>query len=177
MSGHLITAVRSTDVQRLHSLLFPSATSKTPVPPHPYLVNYPNSQGWSPIHYCVSAEKPSLTVLDILYRAGADMSLYTQSGHGTPLHCLAHNSRPTTPSSIRAFIQHLVVDLRAPLTATDENRETCIHIAAEHGGSFEVLLALLACDNTRAVRDMRNARGYVPLSPDSRYLLTVTYGA
>ena len=53
----------------------------------------------------------------------------------------------------------LVDDLRAPLAAVDQNKDTCIHVAAEHGESMEVLSALLACDALGAVREMRNARG------------------
>lgn len=159
MTDRLVAGVRFTDVQRLHSLLFPPTSPTSGVLPHPYLVNYPDERGWSPIHYCVSAERPSLTVLDILYRAGADMSLYAKSGHGTPLHCLAYNARPQMPSSIRRFIHHLVIDLRSPLSARDQNMETCIHIAAEHGQNLDVLVALLACDSTGTVRELRNARG------------------
>ena len=59
------------------------------------------------------------------------------------------------------FIHHLVRELRAPLSATDEDGETCLHVAAEHGESLELLLALLACDTRKAVREMRNARGCV----------------
>ena len=95
----------------------------------------------------------------MLYRAGADMSLYTTSGHGTPLHCLAHKGRASTPASIQDFIQHLVIDLRAPLAAKDQNKDTCIHVAAERGKSIEILIALLACDSNGVVREMRNSRG------------------
>ena len=100
-----------------------------------------------------------MTVLDLLYRAGADMSLYAKSGHGTPLHCLARNARASMPLSIQSFLHHLVADLRAPLPARDANMETCIHVAAEHGQSLNVLLALLECDTTGTVRELRNSRG------------------
>ncbi|KAI0690618.1 hypothetical protein BC835DRAFT_1363559 [Cytidiella melzeri] len=159
MAGNLIACIRATDIQQLHSLLFSSASASSLTHPHPYLVNYPDADGCSPIHHCVSVEKPSTTVLDILYRAGADMSLYSPSGIGTPLHYLARNGRASTPFSVRAFIRHLVIDLRAPLSARDQNMETCIHVAAEHGQSLHVLAALLACDTTGAVRDLRNSRG------------------
>lgn len=62
---------------------------------------------------------------------------------------------------VHVFIHHLVRELRAPLSATDEEGETCMHVAAEHGGSVEVLLALLACDTRSAVRGMKNSRGCV----------------
>ena len=89
------------------------------------------------------------------------MSLYTLSGHGTPLHCIAYKASASTPPSIRSFVHHLVFDLRAPLSAVDDDGDTCLHIAAEHGQSLEVLEALLSCDTTGVVRAMRNARGYV----------------
>ncbi|KAI0806289.1 ankyrin repeat-containing domain protein [Irpex lacteus] len=158
-TNRLVAAIRNTEIQQIHSILFPPASSR----PGPYLVNYPDSDGLSPIHHCVSVEKPSITVLDLLYRAGADMSLYSKSGHGSPLHCLARNARASMPFSIQSFVQHLVVDLRAPLTARDSNLETCIHVAAEHGQSLNVLLALLECDSTGAVRELRNARGLTAL--------------
>ncbi|CAL1716418.1 unnamed protein product [Somion occarium] len=160
ITDSLIHAISCTDVQQLYHLLFsPLSSSSQPHSLPPTLVNHPDSRGWSPIHHCVSASSPSKTMLDILYRAGADMSLYTTSGHGTPLHCLAHKAPASTPATIQPFIRHLVFDLRAPLAARDQNKDTCIHIAAERGDSYEVLAALLACDPTGVVREMRNSRG------------------
>lgn len=129
------------------------------------LVNRLDSQGWSPLHYCVCAANPSFEVLDALFLAGADTSLYTSTKHGTPLHCLARKAQDPVGEAqvahLHAFVRHLVLDLRAPLSAKDENGETCIHVAAERGQSIEVLLALLACDTRGAVRKMTNSRGYV----------------
>ncbi|KAH8100007.1 ankyrin [Cristinia sonorae] len=160
----LISATTVGNVQHLYTLLFSSASLASVSPSLPaILVNHPDSRGWSPIHYCVSIPDPSRAVLDLLYRAGADMSLYTSSGHGTPLHCLARTARANVPATIRSFIRHLVDDLRAPLAAIDHNKETCIHVAAEHGESTEVLCALLACDPLGTVREMRNARGLTAL--------------
>lgn len=161
----IIHAISCSDVQKLYHLLFfshfstasSSTTHSHSLPPS--LVNHPDARGWSPIHHCVSSPTPSTAILDMLYRAGADMSLYTSSGHGTPLHCLAHKGRASTPPSIQTFIRHLVFDLRAPLAAKDQNKETCIHVAAERGASIEILFALLACDTTGVVREMRNSRG------------------
>ncbi|KAI0072753.1 ankyrin [Panus rudis PR-1116 ss-1] len=168
LTDSLITTVLNNDVQQLYRQLFsftssPSSSSSF-LDSLPFiLVNHPDSHGWSPIHYCVSAPEPSKSILDMLYRAGADVSLYTTSGHGTPLHCLAHKARASTPASIHAFVRHLVFDLRAPLSARDQNRDTCLHVAAEHGESLEVLAALLACDTTGAVQEMRNSRGLTAL--------------
>jgi ankyrin repeat protein len=132
----------------------------------PILVNRPDSTGWSPIHHCVFLEKPSIDVLDALYCAGADVSLFTVYEHYTPLHCLARSSRYSvdqfeTDSSLHQFALHLIRDLRAPLSARDKHDETCIHIAAEHGECLELLLTFLECDVTGSVRQMRNDRGCV----------------
>ncbi|THH28021.1 hypothetical protein EUX98_g6177 [Antrodiella citrinella] len=161
----IISAITIANVPHLYTLLFssvPSTSVSLSLPP-PVLVNHPDPRGWSPIHYCVSVPDPSRAILDLLYRSGADMSLYTSSGHGTPLHCLARTARANAPATIRSFIRHLVDDLRAPLAAVDHNKETCIHIAAEVGESMEVLSALLSCDPLGSVRDMRNGRGLTAL--------------
>ncbi|TFY59089.1 hypothetical protein EVJ58_g6006 [Rhodofomes roseus] len=166
------------DFARLHTMLFSHAQCLTlgsdPTLPQ-YLVNLPDATGWSPIHYCVSVEHPSVEVLDILYRAGADVNLYTTSGHETPLHCLAYKARPPkTPdqiASLRSFILHLVRDLHAPLSARDHNMDTCLHVAAEHGRSIELVTALLAADSAGTLRDLRNTRGLTALDvakPDMR---------
>ncbi|KAI9000549.1 ankyrin [Trametes punicea] len=143
------------------------------------LVNRLDSHGWSPLHYCVCAEMPSIEVLDALFLAGADTSLYTTSWHGTPLHCLARKARDpvddTQKYRLRSFIKHLVIDLRAPLSAKDGNGETCIHVAAERGQSIEVLLALLACDTRGVVRNMKNSRGLTALEV-ARHELRIAFG-
>ncbi|KAI0346533.1 ankyrin [Trametopsis cervina] len=161
-TSRLVSCIKTTDVQQLYSFLFAPSTSSS-TSSTPYLVNYPDADGWSAIHHCASQDSPSPTVLDMLYRAGADMSLYSRSGQGTPLHILARSTRGSTSSSIQAFVWHMVVDLRAPLSARNEDLETCIHVAAEHGQSIEVLMALLACDTTGAVRELRNSRGLTAL--------------
>jgi hypothetical protein len=167
--GSLISAIRSDDHRTLASLLQPlTSSSAVRTNPPPFLVNYPDVSGWSAIHYCVAAENPSSAILDILYAAGADVSLPTRSGQGSPLHCLARHATATTPSAVQDFIRHLVFDLCAPLCAVDPHEETCLHVAAEHGESMDVLIALLACDSTGTVREMRNSRGYV-----RRFLLEV----
>ncbi|KZT19799.1 ankyrin [Neolentinus lepideus HHB14362 ss-1] len=172
----LITAITSTELPLLHSLLFPQPPSVVPTPSSstlfltsdPLLVNLPDASGWSAIHYCVSVPKPSVEVLDALYRAGAEISLFTRSEQWTPLHCLARHARNWDYDHVAAgnmyrFVMHLVKDLRAPLAAKDRNENTCIHIAAEHGENIEVLMALLDCDVEGAVRNMRNAQGLTPL--------------
>ena len=127
------------------------------------LTNRMDSQGRSPLHHCVCAANPSAEILDALFLAGADMSLYTRSKHGTPLHCLARTAQepmsPLEATQQREFVRHLVRELRAPLAAVDEEDETCLHVAAEHGQSVDVVLALLACDGRKTLREMRNARG------------------
>ncbi|TBU32520.1 ankyrin [Dichomitus squalens] len=157
----LIRAVAGSDLTAIYQVLFP-ASHRTTV-----LVNRLDSQGWGPLHYCVTSQAPSIEVLDALFLAGADTSLYTSSNHGTPLHCLVRNAQAPLGSlqaaRLHVFIRHFIRELRAPLAATDEDGETCLHVAAEHGKSVEVLLALLACDVRHTVREMRNARGLTPL--------------
>lgn len=167
---HLIQAILSSDFHVVYSTLYPPPASQNFPPVVPTLVNLSDSQGWSPIHYCVAASRPSIAILDALYRSGADVSLFTVSEHYTPLHCLAltaHQlSDPMDSDStplLYNFTVHLIQDLRAPLSARDKQEETCIHIAAEHGQCIDVLNALLACDTT-GVREMRNSRGYAPKS-------------
>ncbi|CCL98167.1 uncharacterized protein FIBRA_00161 [Fibroporia radiculosa] len=185
-TNSLIQAIQSADLLRLRSLLFrpdhcyPLGTTSEKLT---LLVNLPDSTGWSPIHYCASADHHSLQVLDSLYQAGADVCLYTTSGHETPLHCLAYKARPSRTkehaSAIRAFILHLVRDLRAPLSARDHGMNTCLHIAAEYGRNFDVVAALLACDPSGAIRDMRNANGLTALDvakPEFRVAFGVDIG-
>jgi hypothetical protein len=133
-------------------------------------VNAPDSEAWSPIHYCASLKQPSIEVLDILYCAGADVSLFSKTGNCTPLHCLARRKRgpdalrdQASNDALYRFVVHLVRNLRAPLQAWDHNNETCVHVAAEHGDSAEVLRAMLDSDTEHTVSDMRDSRGYVNL--------------
>src|SRR5690349_15971082 len=75
----LISSIRSSDLSFIHSLLFsPSVHASSPPALYPMsvpvLVNSPDSNGWSPIHHCVSVNQPSIDILDALYCAGADVS-------------------------------------------------------------------------------------------------------
>ncbi|RDX57555.1 ankyrin [Lentinus brumalis] len=153
----LIRAIADGDVPSIYQVLFP-ATHRTTV-----LVNRLDSHGWGPLHHCVCSPNPSVEIIDALFLAGADTSMYTASRHGTVLHCLArkaqHPVNPTQRDRLHIFVHHLIRELRAPLAATDENGETCIHVAAECGQTMEVLLALLACDTRNTVREMKNSRG------------------
>lgn len=152
------------DLSVLYSLLFSQSFEPSPLDNGPTLVNVPDLEGWSAIHYCVSVPNPSVEILDALYRAGADVSLFTTGEHYTPLHCFARLARirddiPESSQSLYQFAIHLIRDLRAPLAAPDKDEETCIHVAAEHGECLDVLLALLDCDTTGTVRNLRNSRG------------------
>ncbi|KAJ6608679.1 hypothetical protein B0H10DRAFT_1815316 [Mycena sp. CBHHK59/15] len=173
LTNTIVQSIHSSDVAFLHSLLFSPAipaSSQSQLYPmsSPVLVNLPDAKGWSPIHYCAAAEYPSIDILDALYCAGA-VSLFTTDEHWTPLHCFAQAARrlPHDRSglciSLCQFITHLVHDLRAPLAARDKQDETCIHIAAETGNCIEMLILLLDCDTTGAVRELRNARGLTAL--------------
>lgn len=168
-SIHLVTdsvvqAVLAADLSVLYPLLFSQSFEPSPLDPGPVLINVPDLEGWSAIHYCVSVPNPSIEILDALYRAGADVSLFTTGEHYTPLHCFARLARvcddiPESPQFLYQFAIHLIRDLRAPLAAPDKHDETCIHVAAEHGECLDVLLALLDCDTTGTVRNLRNSRG------------------
>jgi hypothetical protein len=177
MTDRLIHAVVSSDLPFLNSLLYPSPSSPSInicSNQCPVLVNKPDGNGWSAIHHCVATKRLSTEVLDALYYAGADVSLFTTSEHYTPLHCLARRGHTSTPS-LYLFTVRLVHDLHAPLNAKDKNEETCIHIAAEHGECIDVLMAFLDCDKTCTVRDSRNLRGYVVTTHRDRMLLLLSF--
>ncbi|KAF8207075.1 hypothetical protein K438DRAFT_1755792 [Mycena galopus ATCC 62051] len=165
--SHVIQSVISSDIAFLHSLLF--VPSSQPLSSSPVLVNLPDTKGWSAIHYCATAEYPSIPILDALYCAGAVVPLFTTHEHWTPLHCFAQSTpllphdRPELRIALYHFIHHLVHDLRSPLAARDRDDETCIHIAAEKGQCIEVLVLLLDCDTSGAVRELRNGRGLTAL--------------
>ena len=171
LTATLVSSVRASDLAFIHSLLFsPSVPTSSPSDLYPMsvpvLVNLPDPNGWSLIHHCAAAEEPSRDILDALYCAGADVSLFTLYEQQTALHILALYAC-TTPvnsdrtHSFRDFVLHLIQDLRAPLGARDKNDETCIHIAAEHGNSIDLLILFLACDTTGTIREFKNSRGYV----------------
>ncbi|KAH9954268.1 hypothetical protein BC827DRAFT_970252 [Russula dissimulans] len=164
----LVRAIVSSDVTTVYSLL--SSLSTAPSSEGvPLLVNAPDDEAWSPIHYCASLKQPSIEVLDVLYCAGADVSLFSKMGNCTPLHCLARRKRgpdalrdQASNDALYRFVTHLVRNLRAPLQAQDHNNETCVHITAEHGDSAEVLRAMLDSDPEHTVSEMRNSRGLTP---------------
>ncbi len=166
-TASLIRAVHTGDVLSLYQHLYQSQH------PASILVNRLDSHGWSPLHYAVCTDNLSIEILDALFLAGADTSLYTASHHGPPLHCLARKALDPVGdmqvSHLHAFVKHLVVDLRAPLSAQDDNGDTCIHVAAEHGQSLEVLLALLSCDSRGVIREIKNSRGYASNLSSIRY--------
>jgi ankyrin repeat protein len=168
----LIHCITSRDFALLRSLLFFPRLDRDPLtasvypPSRPLLVNFPDADGWSPIHYCVATPLASIEILDALYCAGADLVLFTTREQYTPLHCLAQFGKPENTSQeavhrLYQFVSHLIEDLRAPLASRSKEEETPLHIAAEHGSSIEVLMILIELDKTGAVREMRNRRGYV----------------
>ncbi|KAI6167927.1 hypothetical protein EDD17DRAFT_1685118 [Pisolithus thermaeus] len=164
ITDNIVHAVLTADLSMLYSLLFsPQSFEPSPLENGPVVVNVPDIEGWSAIHYCVSMPNPSIEMLDTLYRAGADVSLFTTQEQFTPLHCFARLARvsdaPDSGSGLYDFALHLIRDLRAPLSARDKNEETCIHVAAEHGQCIDVLLAFLECDPTGSIRNLKNSRG------------------
>ncbi|TRM64262.1 ankyrin repeat-containing domain protein [Schizophyllum amplum] len=160
LTDALVCAIVSSDIPTVMSLLFPEDDG---LAYSPLLVNQPDHDGWSPIHHCVSSTL-SLDILDALYLAGADVSLFTPSEQFSPLHLLALSQElPDDPELLYNFTLHLIRDLRVPLSATDRLEETPIHVAAEHGASEILLSIFLECDPTGSIRDMRNARGLTAL--------------
>jgi len=142
----------------------------------PLLVNLQDSKGMSLIHHAVSQGGcPSISVIDELYSAGADVGLFSTRGLG-PLHYLARMARddprpaqgdeepPTMQTnSLHVLTTHLMRDLQVPLGAKDNKGETPMHAAAEIGLSVSVLQAMLDYDSKLpgclAVREARNKRG------------------
>ncbi|KAF8634145.1 hypothetical protein AX15_001049 [Amanita polypyramis BW_CC] len=175
----IISCIESEDLPFLYSILFaPPLPHDAPVTKYPLsvplLINRPDEKtGWSPIHYCAAATRPNVHILDALYCAGADVSLFTKEEEATALHILAMlvclpEKVDTQAYELRLaelydFTVHLISDLRAPLAARDKDDETCIHVAAEHGSCIELLMIFLECDATGAIREMRNARGLTAL--------------
>ncbi|KAK0495161.1 ankyrin repeat-containing domain protein [Armillaria luteobubalina] len=162
----IIRSVTSSDLASLHSLLTPLFSCTSSHSSH-LLVNAPDPKGWSPIHHCAAVRSPSLEILDTLYYAGADVSLFTRHEHFTPLHCLASSAYvfqdDDRVSSLVHFVSRLIWDFKAPLAARTKEDETCIHIAAEHGCCLNLLIILLDYDQTGAVRELRNSRGLTAL--------------
>ncbi|KAF8907248.1 hypothetical protein CPB84DRAFT_1675023 [Gymnopilus junonius] len=182
LTNTLISSIRSSDLTFIHSLLFAPAVQATSPPTLypmsvPALVNLPDSNGWSLIHHCVAADRPSVDILDALYCAGADVSLFTINEQQTPLHILARLAKSSTnldlQRSLQEFALHLIQDLRAPLSARDKEDETCLHIAAEHGHSGDLLQLFLDCDINGNVREMKNSRGLTPSEVAKREFLHV----
>ncbi|KIM35268.1 hypothetical protein M413DRAFT_351212 [Hebeloma cylindrosporum] len=168
LTNTLISSIRNSDVAFLHSLLFsPSVQPSSPAALYPMsvpvLINLLDSNGWSLVHHCVSAPQPSIEILDALYCAGAEVSLFTTHEQQTPLHFLARSQQPDSTHSLHDFVLHLIQDLRAPLSARDKDEETCIHIAAEHGHSIDLLMLFLHCDTSGTIRAMKNSRGLTAL--------------
>ena len=162
ITDNIVHAILTANVSLLYSLLFSSQPFKpSPLENGPVVVNVPDIEGWSAIHYCVSVPNPSIEMLDILYRAGANVSLFTTGEYFTPLHCFARLARVTDTDdsvlNLYNFAIHLIQDLCAPLSARDKNKETCIHVAAKYGKCIDVLLAFLKCDLTGSVRNLRNS--------------------
>ncbi|PPQ95745.1 hypothetical protein CVT26_015871 [Gymnopilus dilepis] len=181
LTNTLISCIQSSDLTFIHSLLFSPAVQATSPPDLypmsvPVLVNLPDANGWSLIHHCVAASQPSIEILDALYCAGADVSLFTANEQQqSPLHILARTAKAPSNSEeerlLRDFVLHLIHDLRAPLSARDKEDETCLHIAAEHGHSSELLRLFLDCDSNGNIRELKNSRGLTPFEVSKKEFL------
>lgn len=165
ITDSVVNVVLTADLPSIYALLFSlQSFEPSPLENGPVLVNIPDTEGWSAIHYCVFVPNPSI---DALYRAGADVSLFTNLEHYTPLYCLARLGRATEVSNSAQLLYqlavHLIRDLHPPMSARDRNEETCIHVAAKHGEchGIDVLYAFRDCDLTGSNRNLRNSRGWV----------------
>ena len=88
ITDSIVNAVLSSDLSLIYALLFsPQSFEPSPLESGPILVNVPDTKGWNVIHYCASVPNLSIEILDALYRAGADISLFT-----TSLPCSSHAS-------------------------------------------------------------------------------------
>jgi hypothetical protein len=103
---------------------------------------------------------PNIAIIDALYYAGADVNLLT-SAHQSPLQVLVQHAVPVTPEEIHSvcsLLRHMVRDLQASLRYRDDQHETCLHLAAEHGNCREILETLVQCDVGEVVRELKNKR-------------------
>jgi len=106
ITDSVVNAVLTADLSFIYSLLFsPQSFEPSPLENGPALINVPDAEGWSAIHYCASVPNPPTEILDAFYCAGADISLFTTWEHYTPLrlHCLARPgchqcAKPGAPS-------------------------------------------------------------------------------
>ncbi|KDQ13519.1 hypothetical protein BOTBODRAFT_33533 [Botryobasidium botryosum FD-172 SS1] len=160
----ILHAIGTRDIPRLRTLLFPPGS---PIATSPLIIiNWRDVKGFGLLHYAITLTQPSEEIVDLLYLAGADMGIRASSLNSTPLHCLARwaNAAGNSPDiPLFSFVVHLIRNLKAPLFAIDETKETCLHVAAEHGKSADIVRALLYCDSNGLMREMRNKRGLLPV--------------
>ncbi|OJA18017.1 hypothetical protein AZE42_12766 [Rhizopogon vesiculosus] len=64
ITDSVIQTVLAADLSLLYPLLFSQSFDPSPVDHGPALVNVPDLEGWSAIHYCVSVSNPSVEILD-----------------------------------------------------------------------------------------------------------------
>lgn len=103
---------------------------------------------------------PNFAIVDALYAAGADMNLLASS-QKSPLQIFVDNAVPASPEenhTLYLLVRHLIQDLQASILRRDEQMETCLHLAAEHGRCRKVLEALVECDIGGTVRELKNKR-------------------
>lgn len=128
------------------------------------IVNRLDDFGFAPIHYAMMCHPPNFALLDALFVAGADVNLLTSKGQ-SPLQVLVQYATVMNHhegQAVRLFVRHLIHDLQASIRYRDDQFETCLHTAAEHGACCEVLEALVECDTEGTVREWKNKRGLRP---------------
>ncbi len=75
----------------------------------------------------------------------------------TPLELLVDYPE-TSDQSLYLLVRHLVQDLQASLLHRDDQMETCLHWAAEHGSCRQLLEALVESDVGGTIREFKNKR-------------------
>lgn len=165
----LIRAIDTQDLPLLNSCIQividgasqpPSPNPGAPSTTHYSVINSLDDSGFGPIHHAMICRPPNFAIVDALYAAGADMNLLTSSLK-TPLEIVIDYAVSASPEENYCFyllVRHLIQDLQASILHRDDQMETCLHRAAEHGSCREVLEALVECDVGGTVRALKNKR-------------------
>ncbi|KIM27459.1 hypothetical protein M408DRAFT_329928 [Serendipita vermifera MAFF 305830] len=175
----LIRAVNSQDLSLLNACvqIIVSGASRPPSPishppplravAHYSVINNLDEAGFAPIHHAMMSRSPNFAIIDALYAAGADMNLLTSSLK-TPLEILVDyyavsSTSPEENYSLYLLVRHLIQDLQVSILHRDDQMETCLHRAAEHGSCRELLEALVESDVGGTARALKNKRSLKPV--------------
>jgi ankyrin repeat protein len=159
--GCLISSINKNDLQLLHAALDAvvrqSLTGTCTSSP---LNQLDEEFGFAPIHFAMLCRPPNFAIVNALFQAGADVNLLTLTLK-SPLQILAEYARPVNSEdrhTLGLFARHLIRDLGASVRYRDNQMETVLHLAAEHGRCRELLGALVECNADAVVREWKNKR-------------------